>query len=384
MITANALKAAAKSIDWEKQAYWLAPLVALLMPIAIGIPVEQIMRPGVFGFTETLRDLQTPLWDAKNYLDIAQHGYYYYTCPADYKYAGQLCGDIGWYPGWPLLLAAVFHLGLPFSVALQAWLLALGFAYAGFALTFRLLRHFTSWQYATWGLVLYAVSPGGFYFLTAFPYGFLLVFMAGYLLTYERFPWRAALLAAAASLTYPQAAIIALVPLTDMLAGRLLAGRPWDWGRAALVSLPFGFGPLALMLWFELQFRRPTLYFEFQHRYGWHLSLPFNLISVDIHHINTPDKVAGSATFTIVALFLLSITYFNRKLPLPYVIYGIVGAIVFICLGTIRSTARYYILLPTALWVATARLTWWRIPIAIAVACAGGFAFSRYIIGVLV
>ena len=47
-------------------------------------------------------------WDVGNYLAIAQNGYEYHPCTAETK---SECGTIGWFPGWPLLLAFFRLLG---------------------------------------------------------------------------------------------------------------------------------------------------------------------------------------------------------------------------------------------------------------------------------
>lgn len=395
----------------ESWAQWLVPLVAMLLPVLVATYVEHQFRHAGFGLGAALHDLATPRWDALNYLAIAQHGYTVSICPTDYKYAGKLCGTVGWYPGWPLLLALLNALRLPVPFAIQAWALDLGLVYGGNVLLFRLVRRYAAWPLAAWGVIAAALFPGSFYYLTAFPYGLMLVLLAGYLLAYAHAPWRAAALGATLSLTYPQAAILALVPLTELAQPYMLAGgqqllRRWPslgtlrrylpaslltmpaklqdhlltWRRVALVCGPLFVGPLALAAWFQWQFHNPWLYFQFQSRYGWHISLPFDLIRHDMQ----AHGYQGSVFLTIVASVVVLVAFASFTKPLPYVVYGVAALVFFLCLGSIRSIPRYDLLLPLAIWIATARVTWWRVGIIFLLAWASVFVCQDYFNGTLI
>lgn len=394
----------------ERIAQWLVPFLAMLVPVLIAAAVEQHFRHAGFGGAAALRDLATPRWDALNYLAIAQHGYTVYICPADYKYAGKLCGTVGWYPGWPLVLVGLKALRLPFPFAYQAWTLDLGLLYAGNALLLRLVRRYAAWPLAAWGIIAAAAFPGSFYYLTAFPYGLVLVLLAGYLLSYQRFPWRAAALGAALSLTYPQVAILALVPLTEYAQPYLQhvwQGVQHRWsGKASprrwlpeplttskmnqantialrqtiIVCLPLLVGPLLLAAWFQWQFHQPWLYFQFQSRYGWHVSLPFDLIHQDM----LAHGYYGSVFLTILASVVVLAAFASFTKPLPFAVYGLAALVFFLCLGSIRSIPRYDLLLPLALWIATARVTWWRVGIILVLAWASIYVCQDYFNGTLI
>lgn len=62
--------------------------------------------------------------DTAIYLQIAHQGYNILHCPTPNGQTNALwCGTAGWLPGYPLLLAPLFSLGLPSSTAVVvAWL----------------------------------------------------------------------------------------------------------------------------------------------------------------------------------------------------------------------------------------------------------------------
>jgi hypothetical protein len=81
---------------------------------------------------------------------------------------------------------------------------------------------------------------------------------------------------------------------------------------------------------------------------------------------------------------VVAIATVSPQLPRPYLIVGLAGVIGFACLGSIRSIARYDLLLPFALWLATARITWPRIALVALATLVGIIVCQRYFAGTLI
>ena len=46
------------------------------------------------------------VWDICHYQSIAERGYEVYPCdPAVHYPMGDICGNVGWFPGWPLVIS---------------------------------------------------------------------------------------------------------------------------------------------------------------------------------------------------------------------------------------------------------------------------------------
>src|SRR5437763_8430148 len=65
-------------------------------------------------------------WDSGLYESIARHGYALAPC-ANGPASDAVCGNTGWFPGDPLVLAALLHIGvaLPAGGVVLAWVVGL-------------------------------------------------------------------------------------------------------------------------------------------------------------------------------------------------------------------------------------------------------------------
>lgn len=150
----------------------LPPLVALvcgLVLVAVRAPggVGGFFNPGVFARR-----------DAGQYLSIARHGYQMrfdcHRAPHTVLAHVHVCGNVTWFPGYPLLIRVVSVTGLRLAVAglLIAWV----FWYLALLMVWLLTapapeRPRTAWNTATrWlCLLLAAFFPGMIYFAAVFP-----------------------------------------------------------------------------------------------------------------------------------------------------------------------------------------------------------------------
>lgn len=251
-----------------------------------------------------------------NYLAIAQNGYEYHPCTAETK---SECGTIGWFPGWPLLLAFFRLLGFDLNTVakLLPSLLFLG----GMVLTERWTRQLNlipeRKRFYLSFLVFYPLS---FYFVTAFPYS-LIFFLANlYLLVFYSDPntprfFKLGLIAFGISLTYPTGVLFLLIPFgyysfqwmtskrKTLSSKSSIARSLWPYlQKSALCALPFILGPLIYFIYLGVKFQNPMVYFEFQSHFNRTFGNPFTIIYGALFHAPTTERNFLSWFLVILAL----------------------------------------------------------------------------------
>lgn len=243
-----------------------------------------------------------PVWDIQHYVNISETGYEVHPC-THYDYPpGEVCGNVGWYPGWPLVMKSFRPLFGGSSKATYIVLAAL-FALAGFILLYRFVEKMSGRAAAIFATVALAGSPAGFYLLTGFPYAlFLFLFMLYiHLFYYGNGSIRDAVLvimAIALTLTYPTGILFALIPFTSSIAGHMgskrLSFNLKSVGRAIIVGvLPFVFGLLMLWVYFYFRFDNFFVQMDFQARYQRVWSFPLTVIykSLINYPVTSPENL---------------------------------------------------------------------------------------------
>jgi hypothetical protein len=218
--------------------------------------------------------------DANLYLDVARHGYTLYRCGADW------CGDAGWFPAFPWLVA-VLHAptGIPLVGA------AVGLAFFFHAATLVLLwvtflgRRFT---FGALGALVYAAfAPGLVFHESPYPMSLLAFFTLLHLWLLHRGRLVGAGLAgAAAALSYPIGIVLALTSALWLLAQSGSFAR--RLGDAATASGLTAAGLGVFLLDQRLETGSWNAYLLVQRKYGHVLEQPFaqlqNALSILHHH----------------------------------------------------------------------------------------------------
>ncbi|WP_369776880.1 hypothetical protein [Streptomyces sp. R33] len=106
-------------------------------------------------------------WDSDHYLSIAKTGYEMFRCRDRYAdFPDVLCGNVAWFPGYPMAVRAVSATGLSYEtsavVVTEASLLGM------FAVLWWLLGARLTWATGL-TLAIGVVFPGGIYFHAMFP-----------------------------------------------------------------------------------------------------------------------------------------------------------------------------------------------------------------------
>ncbi len=330
-----------------------------------------------------------PVWDIDHYRTIAERGYEIYPCdPAIHYPLGDLCGNVGWFPAWPFVLK-ILSLG---QVNIGLKVLPYVFAWLGFILMFTVLVDMAGRMAAWVGTIALAATPSAFYFLTGFPYSFIL-FLFGLYLYYlyrPQAPGRSYILPLAAllfSLSYPSAFLAAVIPLFIIIR-RFRSGDPATRSReilreSAFHLLPFILGPLLLSLYFSFKFDDFLMIVHFQEKY--HRSWGFPLTVIWDSLLQFPALYVENASVLFYGLALMVFVPYRMKSEL--VAFYLVLFFFSPATGSITSVYRHYLLLfPAAMIIGTsARPLWLKIVyILLGLALALGRFFPIFLGGRLI
>ncbi|MFF0218110.1 hypothetical protein [Streptomyces vinaceus] len=106
-------------------------------------------------------------WDAEHYLSIAKAGYEMFRCRERYAdYPDVICGNVAWFPGYPMSVRAVSATGLSYEIS--AVFVSEASLFGIFAVLWYLLGARLTWATGL-TLAIGAVFPGGVYFHAMFP-----------------------------------------------------------------------------------------------------------------------------------------------------------------------------------------------------------------------
>jgi hypothetical protein len=211
-------------------------------------------------------------WDSSLYMYLANHGDTFARCPAPYL-PGLWCGSAGWFPGYSLLLAPLFSLGLP--QILTAVVVSWAFDFGLLVMLWRGYLHEFESPVRYVALLFAAVAPAGIYLRAVFPMSMAAFFVVAALLQMRRrHPLWAAAMVGVAGFCYLTAAALALivVPWTYLATRGRSAGE-----RIALTSVAAMLacsGVIASLLLAQVQTGHWNAYFLIQAHYGHVLTFP--------------------------------------------------------------------------------------------------------------
>lgn len=251
-------------------ASWLGPSILWLVFLA-----------AVEGEAGSLERWTKPRWDGAHYISIAERGYEIHRCGNPPAW----CGN-PWFPGWSYVNAATWWglglraLGVPLSavfvVLSAAALLALLVLLSAHARV--LMRDSGRWTPAgrrigTWACLGLVCQPGSFYYLTQFPYAFVLLTALLFLILSRAPaalgcspPWGTRIAAALgfwSGLSYPSAFFFGVYPLVEFISEKGYADLR-RWRNLAGWGVVFFSGTLCVCLLFYVDFGMFWLYFVHQ------------------------------------------------------------------------------------------------------------------------
>jgi len=275
---------------------WLAFVLSMLL----------LLQSGETKYDSLMRMLIQ--WDARLYLSIARDGYEMYPCEYNPSY---ICGNVGWFPMYPLVGSIVASVGLDHRLAM------LGLSWAALWLAMLLLYRLVAKKWddrtALLTLICMLLYPGSFYFLTAFPYAMflLLVVLVFYLVETRRYGWLA-LPCAMLAVTYPSG-IVVLLPLLWILVSSFKELSPKE--RFSLIGgvVAVGLALLLYCLYYWYRFDDFFLYFRFQAQsyYAHQAAFPLWTIGRSLIEFPWSNPVSLMLLFAIATAAL----FYSRRLP---------------------------------------------------------------------
>jgi hypothetical protein len=277
-----------------------------LLWLAFALSMLLLLQSGPTKYDSLMRTLIQ--WDARLYLSIARDGYEMFPCDYDPSY---ICGNVGWFPMYPLVGSIVGSVGLDhrWAVLGLSWL-ALWLA---LLLMYRLVAMKWGDRVALFSLVFMLLFPASLYFLTAFPYALflVLVLLVFYLLETKRYAWLA-LPCACLAVTYPSGIVVTL-PLVWVLVSSW--GKLSSKQRLSLIAAVAAVGSALLLycLYYWYRFDDFFLYLRFQSQsyYAHQATFPLWTIGRSLVELPWSSPVGLMLLFTIAT----SALFYSRKLP---------------------------------------------------------------------
>lgn len=312
-------------------------------------------------------------WDITHYQTIAEDGYTARPCTA-YDYPpGDICGNVGWFPAWPMMVKLMAHGQIPNGIIVFPYL----FALYGFILFFKLFVRLSGFKEAVLGTIALGATPTAFYLITGFPYAFMLFLFASYLyLLYNReirfAKYLLPVVAIIYSFCYPPAFLTAVIPLIYLIQSyRQKASLPnvkKILSDVAYYILPFAAGPLLLSLYFYFKFDDFLMILHFQEKYQRNWNIPFIEIYKSLSNfrwssdfdIKSLNHTYFAANFVIIWYGLILLLFYPYRVKTELVVYSFVLYLFSPATGSVMSIWRHYILLfPVIMILATSDRPLW-------------------------
>jgi len=307
--------------------------------------------------------LFSDVWDVEHYLSISERGYEAFPCPPEWQISGpgEICGNVGWYPLWPILIflfRSITGLSSISAAITLAFLLTLIF----FNLLFRFIESKAGVFSAIIAVCAAAFGPSGFYWLSGFPYALFAVLFMLYLFNlYNR---RSSandviliFLAVAISLTYPTGLLVAFVPLFFSLStNKDLFRRPDNLLKLLAKVIPFAVGLLLLWIYFHFKFDNFFIQLDFQSKYGRQWAFPLIPIFESLfgRPILSPENIA---ILWYGLTFLIFIPY---RLKSELWITALVLFLFSPATGSTMSIYRHYLaIIPVYMIIGSSDRSWW-------------------------
>lgn len=281
-------------------ASWLPPVLAWLISATIMVVTSAADGYQPFAATGTWAR-----WDSFLYLQVAEGGYQMFQCPERLGAPVRWCGDSGWFPGYPWILAGLHWLSFPLAPAAVAlsWILFLG----ALLVLWRAFLVHQPWPTAAPALTFAAFTPGLCYEYGVFPLALLSLCTIAFFAFLQHGRWLAAgAVSAAGALAYPVGVVAAPVAALWLLTDRS-APLPQRARRVSAVA-----GPTAAALVFfvfvqQVETGHWNAYLLTQAKYGHRLIDPAATIGHALSQAGqTPLGLAGvPALQTLFVTFVL-------------------------------------------------------------------------------
>ncbi len=284
----------------KSKSFYLPSLFFLLFAVAYLF----LMQQGGHKYYSMQRMLIQ--WDGQHYLSIARDGYEKYPCPQS---PTNICGNIGWFPFYPLIGSILSYLPIPINIIM------IGLSWLSFWLALLLLFKYAEKLYsektALWSVVAILIFPSSFYYLTAFPYSmYLLLTMLIFTFLQSKKYLLLIPLSAMLAVTYPSGIVIAL-PLLYTLWQTRKSSTTKEKILLGLSLISIGIGLTIYFLYNYIAFDDFFLYNTFQAQSYYAHKATFPLLTI----YETLTTLPYSHTVSITLIFIISmlVLFYRRK-----------------------------------------------------------------------
>jgi hypothetical protein len=252
-------------------AYALPPLLAFAFARILLVVAGAVVGVDVFDAGAWVH------WDAGHYLAIATTGYELVPCTALGYAPGAWCGNTGWLPGYPYVLAPLIRLGVPGGAAGAIVSSVCAFVLLAVLWIALLDAKWTVRSGACLGVA--ALFPGAVYQHAVFPVSLFLALVLGCaaLLKARRLV-AGAICGSLAAFTYSTGFLLApVVTMWVLLTGRDSLMKRFGTALAAGVAVCAGF--VAVLLLHQIEVGAWDAFFLVQSKYGHGLSNPLETLA---------------------------------------------------------------------------------------------------------
>jgi len=249
-------------------------------------------------------------WDGQHYYSIAYSGYESFPCHEDNSL---ICGNVGWFPLYPMVgrvvgkVLSIFGVGfnwaLPVTSLLSLWVALL--------FLFYMVKSRFDRKSAIYTIVALLLFPSSFYYATAFPYSLFLLLSLMVFFFFERRSYLlASVPAGLLTITYPSGIVI-ILPILWILfrEWRSLTKKNKLHLFACLGSTGLSLILYCLYNWWK--FNDFLLYLHFQQKpyYAHEAAIPLVTIFNSLVSFQFGHPVYIMLVFTILAVIL----FYNKK-----------------------------------------------------------------------
>ncbi len=257
-------------------------------------------------------------WDGQHYNTIAYSGYEAFPCPENNSL---ICGNVGWFPFYPMVgrivgtvlsfFGAGFRWALPVTSLLSLW--------GALLLLFSMVEKRYDLRTAIYSITAMLLFPSSFYFATAFPYSlFLLLSLLVFYFLERKYYLLSSIPAGLLSITYPSGIVIALPILWVLLSERK---NLTNKNRLSLLIsfMSTGFSLLMYSLYNSWRFGDFFLYLHFQQKpyYAHDAAFPMVTIFKSLATFQFGHPVYIMLVFIILAVIL----FYNKKTLVSWQIF---------------------------------------------------------------
>jgi len=346
----------------KSKSFWI-PTALFVIFLSSFIVVMQTGQVKYYDLSRTLSQ-----WDGQHYLSIARDGYRKFPCAYNASY---ICGNIGWFPfyplvGWLLSLGGLFNVDWVLLIIswLSCWLALL------LLCSIVEKKHgLTAAGYTAAAMLLY---PASFYFLTSFPYSLylLMAVILFFLLDRHRYAllWPLTL---ALSVTYPSG-LVAALPVAYTLVSRWKSESIRDKVWLSLGTVAPAVGLILYGMYYKLKFGDFFLYQHFQAQgyYAHEISFPFSVIYDTFKFQNFNSPIFLILLFLVITLVL----FYTRKVSVRWQLFMFAVLLFTPTFGTTDCYYRHVVVaFPLFMMVGYSANSFWR-----------RLLFPAYILGSLV